>query len=124
VNSSVVGYIIGGWIVINKTLAFGVYIGQKNNGNHTTLFDDSNDCDKKPTINKCFADSDVVVPIVDHDGNFMGWATFHVVSASKNPKIVVGYFLDGFQNQQLSIGSSSGSTCQCYVGTYVLKLID
>ena len=34
--------IIDGTTTINKTLAFGEYIGQHNNGNHTTLYDDVN----------------------------------------------------------------------------------
>ena len=62
--------------VVNKTIAFGEYIGQHNNGNHTTLFDD---------MNNNLAGQNIPVPIVDHNGNFQGWATFHVTSAGAAP---------------------------------------
>ena len=39
-SSSDVDAIIKGDTTINKTLAFGEYIGQHNNGNHTTLYGD------------------------------------------------------------------------------------
>ena len=39
-DSDAVDDIIHGDSVINKTIAFGEYIGQHNNGNHTTLFED------------------------------------------------------------------------------------
>jgi Flp pilus assembly protein TadG len=117
--------IMDGTDVITKTLMFGEYIGQHNQGNHTALYDSNQSCDHKPTVNKCYAGQNVVVPIVDHDGKFMGWATFHVTSAQGgSTKKIFGYFLGGFQNQQLSIGGGGGSSCQCYVGSYVLKLID
>ena len=43
VNTNDVRDIIEGNSVINKTIAFGEYIGQHNNGNHTALYTDVND---------------------------------------------------------------------------------
>ena len=40
--------IIEGTTTINKTLAFGEYIGQHNNGNHTTLYDPVNIVPRRP----------------------------------------------------------------------------
>ena len=60
--------------VVNKTIGFGEYIGQLNNGNHATLFDDMNDD---------LSGTNIPVPVVDHNGNFQGWATFHVVSGDQ-----------------------------------------
>ena len=79
----------GHQLVITKTIAFGEYIGQHNNGNHTTLFGD---------INDNLAGTNVPVPVVDHNGNFQGWATFHVVSADgRHQQAHQGYFVKDFQ---------------------------
>ncbi len=40
VNTNEVRHIIDGTMVVDKTLTYGEYIGQHNNGNHTTLFDE------------------------------------------------------------------------------------
>jgi Flp pilus assembly protein TadG len=107
--------IIDGTDVITKTLAFGEYIGQHNQGGHTALFGDVNDH---------LSGMDLVVPVVDDNGHFQGWSTFHVVSAhGGSQKQIIGYFTEPFQNQQLSIGGDS-TTCACFLGNYVLKLID
>ena len=63
-----------GTTVINKTIDFGEYIGQINNGNHSTLFGEMNDD---------MSGTNIPVPVVDHNGNFQGWATFHVTSADQ-----------------------------------------
>ena len=42
------------------------------------------------------------VAVVDYDGNFMGWAMFHVTSASAgSDKHVRGYFLSSFTTARL-----------------------
>src|SRR5262249_54767608 len=60
-DSSEVVAIITGDETINKELAFGQYIGQHNNGNHGTLFTDTDEY---------LAGTDLTVPVVDHNGNF------------------------------------------------------
>lgn len=116
VNTNTVRQIIQGNLVINKTLTFGEYIGQHNNGNHTALFGE---------VNSHLAGMDVPVPVVDHNGNFQGWATFHIVSASGgSAKDVVGYFKSSFVSQRLSIGGCAANDCPRYLGSYVLKLTD
>ena len=61
--------------------------------------------------------------MVDHNGNFQGWATFHVVSADGGPaKNVTGYFVSPFVNQRLSVGNCSNGNCPRFLGSYVLKL--
>ena len=127
VNSNEVRQIIGGELVINKTLDFGEYIGQHNNGNHTTLYDDNNDCEHKPTINKCLSNTDVPVPIVDNLGNFLGWAMFHVDHADKGDKKVYGWFLSGFTDARLTVGECTPSPCTGTPGQlakFVLKLVN
>ena len=72
-NTTEVDDIIQGGRDIDKTLTYGEYIGQHNNGNHTSLFQD---------VDTYLSGLDLPVAIVDNNGNFMGWATFHVISAS------------------------------------------
>jgi Flp pilus assembly protein TadG len=115
-NTSEVEDIILGDLVINKTLSFGEYIGQHNNGNHNALYTDVNDN---------LAGTDIPVPVVDHAGNFQGWATFHVVSAQGgSAKHVVGYIKYPHLNQLLTVGDCSINDCPRFLGSYVLKLVD
>ena len=115
-DSSEVAQIIEGQLVITKTLQFGQYIGQHNNGNHTTLY---------PDVDDHLAGTNVSVPVVDHGGNFQGWATFHVTSATGgSSKHITGYFVKDFQAKTLTVGACSAGTCPRYFGTYVLKLIN
>ena len=61
--------------------------------------------------------------IVDANGNFMGWSTFHVNSATGgSAKHIRGYFLTSFESARLSITGCSANDCPRYLGTYVLKL--
>ncbi len=114
VNSSEVADIIDGSTTINSTLTYGEYIGQQNNGNHSTLFDD---------VDQYLAGKEMPVAIVDASGNFMGWATFHVNSASGGSnKHINGYFLSSFVGARTTISSCSNNACPRYLGTYVLKL--
>jgi hypothetical protein len=105
--------IITGDAVINKQFTFGDYIGQKNQGNHGVLFDDTNEY---------LAGTDLTVPVVDHAGNFQGWATYHVVSAAGGgSKTITGYFENDYQGTKVGVGCQNGK-CPRYLGTYILKL--
>jgi hypothetical protein len=101
--------------VVNKTLDFGEYIGQKNNGYHNTLFDD---------INDNLSGDNIPVPIVDEHGTFQGWATFHVTSADKSGKSIKGYFVSPWVNERLTIKSCALGSCPRYFGDPTLHLIN
>ena len=114
VNTSQISDIIQGNLVIDKTIQFGEYIGQHNNGNHTALFSD---------VDTYLSGLDVPAAVVDTNGNFVGWATFHVVSASGgSSKHVNGYFVSSFTSSRLTVTACAANNCPRYLGTYVLKL--
>jgi Flp pilus assembly protein TadG len=114
VSSSDVSAIISGATVIDKTIQFGEYIGQHNNGNHSTLFSD---------VDTYLSGAEVPAAVVDANGNFVGWSTFHVISASGgSSKHVTGYFVSSFTSARLSVTVCSANNCPRYLGTYVLKL--
>jgi Flp pilus assembly protein TadG len=116
VNTSEVRDIINGSLVIDKTLQFGEYIGQHNNGNHTALYGD---------VDTYLSGLEVPAAIVDANGNFVGWATFHVISASGgSSKHVRGYFVSSFESGRMTISSCAANDCPRYLGTYVLKLAE
>lgn len=115
VNTNEVNEMIAGTRTVNKTLAFGEYIGQHNSGNHTSLYE---------SVNTYLRDVDLPVAIVDPNGNFVGWATFHVISADLNTKNIRGYFIESFQNARLTISACAANDCPRYVGSYVLKLVN
>lgn len=116
VNTSGVRAIINGSTVIDKQLTYGEYIGQHNNGNHTALFSD---------VDQYLSGRDLPVPVVDTNGNFMGWSTFHVISASGgSSKTIRGYFLANFESARLGITSCAANDCPRYLGSYILKLTD
>jgi Flp pilus assembly protein TadG len=100
---------------LDPTVDFTTYIGQHNNGNHATLFGDVDDL---------LSGENVSVPIVDDNGLFQGWATFHVTSASQGGKTISGYFVSPFN--QTDVLHVTGCTGNCpkprYFGTYVLRL--
>jgi len=108
--------IIQGTLVINKTLTFGEYIGQKNAGFHNPLFVD---------VNTYLSGTDVPVPVVDVNGYFQGWSTFHIVSADAgSSKTVTGYFRTDYTSPNLTVSICAAGSCPRYLGTYVLKLVD
>jgi Flp pilus assembly protein TadG len=116
VNTNEVRNIIDGDLVIQKTLSFGEYIGQHNQGNHTALYSEVQDH---------LAGTEFPVPVVDHNGIFQGWATFHVTSAvGGSQKDVNGYFTTKFISAQLTVTGCSAGTCPRFLGTYVLNLVD
>lgn len=116
VNTSQVSDIISGGLDIERTLEYGQYIGQRNNGNHTALYQD---------VNNYLSGLELPVAVVDNNGNFMGWAMFHVTSASGGSnKHVRGYFLSSFITGRLKVQSCASGDCPRYLGAYVLKLSD
>jgi Flp pilus assembly protein TadG len=116
VNTSQVRDIIEGSEIIEETLEYGEYIGQHNNGNHTALFND---------VDTYLSGKDLPVAVVDDNGNFMGWAMFHVSSASGgSTKQIRGYFLSSFASGNLRTTACEFNACPRYLGSYVLKLSD
>jgi Flp pilus assembly protein TadG len=108
VNSDEVRDIIHCSLVINRTMHRNEYVGQENQGNHTTLY---TDVDNK-MIDKCYP-----VPVVDHNGIFQGWATFCVAYADKHNKNVYGYFKSPWVSASLSVGCARVD-CPNYLGSY------
>lgn len=124
-NTAIDQAIIQGTTVINKTLAFGEYIGQHNDGQHAALFGYTNvSADPPPGNLPGLKDASFPVAIVDSNGNFMGWATFHLVSASQGDKSLTGYFVSPFLNQNLSVGTCHHGHCPRYLGSYSLSLVN
>jgi Flp pilus assembly protein TadG len=116
VNTSEVSDIISGGLEIERTMDYGQYIGQENNGNHTALFQD---------VDTYLSGLELPVAVVDNAGNFMGWAMFHVTSASAgSSKHIRGYFLSSFVSARLKVTSCAANDCPRYLGSYVLKLSD
>ncbi len=116
VDTTQVDQIIQGTLTINRALTFGQYIGQHNSGFHNPLFTD---------VNTYLSGRDVPVPVVDVNGYFQGWSTFHIVSAAGgSDKTVTGYFLTDFTSPDLTVTTCAAGSCPRYLGTYVLKLVD
>jgi Flp pilus assembly protein TadG len=116
VNTSEVREIVEGTLVIKKTIQFGEYIGQKNSGYHTALF---------PVVDDFLAGTEIPVPVVDHNGNFQGWATFHVSSAGGgSSKDLTGYFVSPFLSEHLSVGTCAAGSCPRYLGSWSLGLVN
>ena len=64
----------------------------------------------------------IPVPVVDHNGNFQGWATFHVVSADGgSDKHIKGYFVSPFVNERLTIKACGFGGCPRYLGSPTLQ---
>jgi Putative Flp pilus-assembly TadE/G-like len=113
VDTSQVTDIITGDLQIDKTLSFGEYIGQHNNGNHSFLYD---------YVDSYLDGLEVPAAIVDSSGNFVGWATFHVISADQGTKKLRGYFVTDFESARMTISSCAANDCPRYLGSYILKL--
>jgi hypothetical protein len=122
VDSSTVRAMVDGTSPVTTTLSpidnFRDYVGQTNNGNHSTLFGD---------INEIVSGTNVPVPIVDDNGGFQGWAMFHVTSADQGSKTITGYFVSPFNGPASGLPLHvTGCTGSCpkprYLGVYVLRL--
>ena len=100
---------------LDPTVDFTQYIGQQNNGNHSTMFGEVHDL---------LVGEEVAVPIVDDNGLFQGWATFHVTGANQGAKTLSGYFVS--PHNQSDVLHVTGCTGSCpkprYFGIYVLRL--
>jgi Flp pilus assembly protein TadG len=114
-DSNGVDNIITGVTTVNKTIAFGEYIGQINQGNHATLFAD---------MDVYMSGTNIPVPVVDHNGNFQGWATFHVTSADQGGKKITGYFVSPYVSSRLTIKSCGFGGCPRFLGTLGLALVN
>jgi hypothetical protein len=121
VNSSEVSAIISGANVVTATFTGGQYLGQHNQGNHTTLYDD---------VDTHLSGHTFAVPVVgpgpcaapqqaNVGGCFVGWAMFHVISASGgSTKNIRGYFANDFTASPLSVGECPANpTTPCGVIT-------
>ena len=134
VNSAEVKEIIDGGHVVTSTIGFEQYIGQHNNGCHTTLFGD---------VDASLSGKNVPVPIAGDcpggvpsaGGCFKGWAMFHVIGGSGgSDKWIEGYFLENFRTKPLTVGEctpelEAAGTCGTIVTTspfdnYVVVLTD
>lgn len=125
VDSNEVREIIGGARIIEKTLEADDQIGQANSGFHSTLFDTNLSCAANPSVNKCLSGKNLPVPIVDVNGNFQGWATFHFVSADGGTdKHVTGYFVTGYVPERMKIKVCAFGSCPRYFGSVTLHLVN
>jgi hypothetical protein len=102
-----VSSIINGTNVVTATFITGEYLGQHNQGNHTTLYGD---------VNQYLAGDTLPVPIVgpgpckapqqsNVGGCFVGWALLYIISADGgSDKHIRGYFTGNFTQTPLSVG--------------------
>jgi Flp pilus assembly protein TadG len=110
VNSSEIKNILDGGNVVTSTMGFGQYLGQHNNGCHTTLWGDtqqylSGDNVPVPIVGPPTAPATTCKNSSYTDGCFKGWAMFHVISASGgSDKVIRGYFLENFRTNPLTVG--------------------
>jgi Flp pilus assembly protein TadG len=114
-DTGMVDNMIKGQVIVDKQLDYGTYIGQYNNGNHSFLYAD---------VQTYLAGQDVPVPIVDDNGNFQGWAEFHITSADQGNKQIYGYYEKGFTGSDMTLSTCAFGACPRYLGAYVLKLIN
>lgn len=89
-------------------------IGPLNAGAHTTLFQDL-----EAEIGEPFP-----VPIVNDDGDMVGWAYFKLLSIEgAEEKVIRGYFVSPVNAIELVI-SPTGGDSELNTGAYVLRLFD
>ena len=120
VNSNVVKNLIDGSDVVPRQFSYGQYIGQQNQGNHSTEFG---------VMDQYKSGQDVVVAIVDNTGHFLGWGLFHVVSAQQGAKTLTGYFTSGFSENVNVLKCTNGlqpdgTPCPVSYSIFALKLVN
>ena len=104
---------INGYAQFSIQLLKGCYIAQHNDGvmNNIVAWAAAN------------APMTFPVPVVDANGNFVGWASFVMTSATTGGRngFITGYFVSDFQNQSLTV-TSPGFGTSTFGGSYELKL--
>lgn len=115
VNDSQLQNYLAGSASFDVTMQVGCYIAQHNDGIMNNIVQAIHD----------LAPITFPVPIVDTDGNYLGWASFTVTDAQPNGRdgTISGYFQTGFQDQQLDVHGAGFGT-STYGGNYKLKLIN
>jgi Flp pilus assembly protein TadG len=89
-------------------------IGPLNAGAHVTLF----------TRMSAHAGETFPVPIVNDDGDMMGWAYFKLLGVEgASEKVLRGYFVSPVNGVEMVV-SPTGGTSQIETGAYLVKLID
>lgn len=89
------------------------HISPLNAGSHTTLFD----------ALSSYVGDEFAVPIVDDQGNMVGWATFHLTGAvGGETKQIRGYFVSPINPTAMTIIDDVGAGGD--YGSYVVKLVN
>ncbi len=89
-------------------------IGPLNSGAHTTLF-----TALEQHLNKVFP-----VPVVNDEGEMVGWAYFKLTSVQGgSDKVISGYFVSPVNADQLVVNPTH-SASQLGTGVYIVKLVD
>lgn len=95
-------------------------IGPLNAGTHTTLLDKGN---AEGTLTDHIGES-FPVPIVDDDGNMVGFGYFHLIDVEGSPdKVIRGYFVSPVNAAEFVI-DMGGSNPTLNTGVYTLKLVN
>jgi hypothetical protein len=139
VNTNEVERIIRGENTVDATVFFERYIGQHNQGNHSSLFD---------VVDEVLSGLDLPVAVVGpgspdcaaptesySNGCFKGWVMFHVIEAvGGSTKQIRGYFTSNFIGSPLSIGTctpdlQAAGTCGLVTANspfinYVVRLVN
>ena len=115
VSTSDVRAIIDGSTTINKTLAFGEYIGQHNNGNHTALYGD---------VDTYLSGKDVPVADRRRERQLRGLVDVprDQRRAAARRRRSAATSSSSFESARLSITGCSANNCPRYLGSYILKL--
>jgi Flp pilus assembly protein TadG len=117
VNDAQLQAYLAGRASFSITLQVGCYIAQHNNGvmNNTVA------------ALQAMAPTAFAVPVVDVNGDYVGWTTFMMTGANANGRngTITGYYVDGtsYFNQTLDV-SGSGFGNSTFGGSYVLKLVN
>ena len=94
-----------------RTISLSDHISPLNNGSHTTLFSSMAN----------WIGTEFAVPIVDDNGNMVGWATFHLTgSVGGSTKQIRGYFVSPINPTALTIVDSASPGGN--YGSYTVKL--
>lgn len=110
-NSNVVRDLINGF-GSSTTVSIGDDIGPLNAGAHTTLFD----------ALQAYVGGVFPVPIVDDEGDMLGFAYFKLLSVEgASQKVITGYFVSPVNADQLAVNPNAPAAT-LETGTYSVKL--